>query len=74
MIDLSHPTDFQISVICFVLLVLFYALYRMELKSKKDSGSLTDYDKYRSKSSVKSLLLIILFAVLFVLYILKAIF
>ena len=74
MIDLTHPTDFQLSVFYFILLVVFCVLYKLELKSKKSIGPLTDYDKYYCKSSMKSLGLIILFAVLFVLYILKAIF
>lgn len=74
MIDLTHPTDFQWSIIYFILLVVFYVLYKFELKSKKNMGPLTDYDKYRSYSSVKSLFLIILFGLLFIIYILKAIF
>jgi protein-S-isoprenylcysteine O-methyltransferase Ste14 len=71
---MNDLTDFQISIIYFILLVLFYALYKIELKDKRNLEPLTDYDKYRSKSSVKSLILIILFAILFVIYILKAIF
>lgn len=74
MIDLTHPTDFQLSVFYFILLVAFYVLYKLELKNKRSIGPLTDYDKYCRKSSIKSLGLIFLFAVLFVLYILKAIF
>ncbi len=74
MIDLTHLTDFQLSVFYFILLVVFYVLYRFELKNKKSIDPLTDYDKYYCKSSMKSLGLIILFAVLFVLYVLKAIF
>jgi len=74
MIDLSRPTDFQWSVFYFVFLVVICVIYRFELKNKRSIGPLTDYDKYFCKSSIKSLGLIILFAVLFVLYILKAIF
>jgi uncharacterized membrane protein len=74
MIDLSHPTDFQSSIWFLVFLILICIVYKFELKSKKKMGPLTDYDKYRSKSSVGSLFLIILFFLLFVIYILKAIF
>ena len=59
---MNDLTDFQISIIYFVLFVLFYAIYKIELKEKSNVEPLTDYDKYRSKSSVKSLILIILFA------------
>jgi hypothetical protein len=74
MIDLTHPTDFQWSIFYFIFLVVICVIYKFELKSKKNMGSLTDYDKYYCKSSIKSLGLIILFSILFVLYILKAIF
>ena len=58
----------------FIFLVIIYVIYKFELKSKKNMGPLTDYDKYYCKSSIKSLGLIILFAIPFVLYVLKAIF
>ena len=74
MIDLTHPTDFQWSIFYFIFLVVFFVIYKFELKSKKNIGPLTDFDKYYCKSSIKSLGLIILFAILFFLYILKAIF
>ncbi len=74
MIDLTHPTDFQWSIFYFIFLVVICVIYKFELKSKKNMGPLTDYHKYYCKSSIKSLGLIILFAILFVLYILKTIF
>jgi hypothetical protein len=37
-------------------------MYKFELKSKKKMGPLTNYDKYYSKSSIKSLFLIVIFA------------
>ena len=45
MIDLTHLTDFQLRVFYFILLVVFYVLYRFELKNKKSIDPLTDYDK-----------------------------
>jgi hypothetical protein len=74
MIDLSHPTDVQWSIFYFIFLVVICIIYKFELKNKRDMGPLNNYDKYYCKSSIKSLGLIILFTVLFVLNILKAIF
>jgi uncharacterized protein HemY len=68
-------TDFQLSITYLMLLVIFYFLYKFDLKDKQNTGgALTDYDKYRSNSSIRFLFLIIIFAILFVIYILKAIF
>lgn len=74
MIDLTNPTDFQWSIFYFIFLVVICVLYKFELKSKENMGPLTDYEKYYCKSSIKFLGLIILFAILFVIYILKAFF
>lgn len=71
---MNNFTDFQLSILYLILLVVFYFLYKSDLKNKRSMGPLTDYDKYRSNSSMKYIFLIVLFTISFVIYILKAIF
>jgi hypothetical protein len=76
MMDLTNffDSDLRAAMFYFVLLVLIIFLYRYELNNKLKSGaSLTNYDKYYCRSSMKSIFLIIVSFIATIIYFSQAI-
>jgi cbb3-type cytochrome oxidase subunit 3 len=67
-------TDFQLSILYLVLLCFVYFLYRFERRNKKKKNLLIDKEEYMDKSYIKSVFLIILCALLFLVYFIKILF
>ncbi len=63
--------NWQKGVFCLLISVIFYINYRYKLNEEKRYGPLSNWDKYRSISSIKSLFVIIVFAVISIFYFLK---
>lgn len=65
--------DLQKGIFCLLLTTLFLLMYRNELNEKKKYEPLTNYDKYLSFSSIRSLFVIVLFAIASIVYFIKVI-